>query len=404
MLRLPQVAGSLAFLTLFAIVPIATIGLAVFAALPAFSRLREVLQTFLAANLFLPHFSEAVVGHVNTFASKAGGLSVIGLAVFLATSVTVLLTIEKTLNAIWRGAPQRTWLARLGLYWTVLTLAPPLLGASLALDSYFWTVSLSVARGLRGVQRWWGSILPWLLLVGALMSLYKLLPSEKVRWRHAAIGALAAATTMQLWKAALGYYVSRFPTYAVVYGAFAALPAFLLWLYLVWLTVLFGALVAAESRFWGRPWHDEPVPAPARQFDAARRALAAIAEAAGPDGPGWVPAGRLAPVFDGQPALARSTAELLEANGYIRRLVSPMWRSGPLDVWDECWVLAQPPSRLTLRRLFEAIWQGRPQHETEVVARGAPSDEELDAVLLVPEQRSSVGQLIGRSGSRQEST
>ena len=359
-LRLPQAAGSLAYLSLFAFVPVTAIALAALTALPRFSQRREAEPTFLAATLCPPTFSDTVVRYVNQFAAQAGGLSALGLLVFLATAVTTLFTIEKTLNAIWQVEPRRTLTQRVGLYWTLLTLAPPLLGASIALESYFWTVSLSVAHELRFAQRLSALLLPWVLTVLLLAMLYRLLPGGRVRWRHALSGALMAATIIQAWRAVLGHYASQFASYTVVYGAFAALPALLSWLYALWLTVLAGALIASEARFWARPWRGQAPASPARRFEQARRALDALVDAQARDGARTVSAAELAALFDHHPEDAQAVADLLERAGYVRRLLPATVSTETAEVWDECWVLVRDASRLTLRALRDAIWRGEP--------------------------------------------
>ena len=385
-LRLPQVAGGLAYLSLFAFVPVTTLALALLTALPAFGRLREALQSFLANNLFPATFSDTVVQYVNQFASQAGGLSALGLAIFLATAITSLFTIEQTLNAIWQAEPRRSLLSRFGLYWMMLTLAPPLLGGSIAMESYFWTLSKQFGVGLGGMQRLSAAVLPLLMTVAVLTLLYRLLPGERVRWKHALIGAAVGGVALQAWKAALGIFVSQFKTYTVVYGAFAVLPALLSWLYVLWLMVLVGALIASEARFWARPAKEEiAAPTPAQRFDLARRALEAMARTHAREGAGAVPASELEALFEGHPERARMTADLLESAGYIRRLILP---ESADDITgdaadDEYWVLMRDPAQASLRALRDAVWCGKfAERDAEAPdAPGAPHESELDVPL-----------------------
>lgn len=368
-LRLPQTAGSLAFLSLFAFVPVATITLAVMAALPAFDAMRASLMGFVSTNFFVPAFAEALLRYVNQFAAKAASLSALGLTLFLLTAVTTLATIERTLNAIWQSRPRRGWAGRLGLYWALLTLAPPVLAISLAVESYVW--AMAPALGLPWAQKLWGSALPWLLTWGALTVVYRVLPGARVRVSHAAAGAFVAATLLQVWKLVLGFFIARFPTYTVVYGAFAVLPVLLTWLYLLWMTVLAGALVASEARHWGRPWHGSALVPPAERYARARVILAELAEAA-QGGVSWLPASRFGPLVDHDADALLELATLLESAGYLRRLVPPAMASGHLDIWDESWVLANSAADATPRALHEALWGGAPAADLDQPLTHAP--------------------------------
>ena len=153
-LRLPQTAGSLAFLSLLAMVPVVSIALSVLTALPVFGRLRETLLKFVSANLFLPSFADTVVRYVNQFASQASELSLLGAGVFFATAFSALLTIDHALNRIWMTDRPRSLPRRLTLYWTLLTLGPLTLAVSLTLNGIVFTDWLSDLP-TRSVQRAW---------------------------------------------------------------------------------------------------------------------------------------------------------------------------------------------------------------------------------------------------------
>ncbi|UCE30227.1 MAG: YihY family inner membrane protein, partial [Burkholderiales bacterium] len=278
-LRLGQTAGSLSFLSLLALVPVASIGLTVLTLMPAFGDLREAFQDFLATHLFLPDFSEAVIGYLNQFVSNAERLSLLGLAVTAVTATMTLITIEKTLNEIWATDARRSMLGRITLYWAVLTLGPLLIGASLVLSSYLWTLSLSVAGGLEQASQLWSSLLPFLLMFLGLGLLYRLVPAAPVRWRDAAAGAVLTAIVLELLKRLLGLYFTQFPAYTVVYGAFAALPIFLVWLYALWMAVLGGALIAANLRHWRTGIVPAVAFSPAARFETALGVLGQLVRA-----------------------------------------------------------------------------------------------------------------------------
>jgi len=402
-LQLLQAAGSLAFLSLLAIVPMFSIAFAVTTASPAFGRLREALQKFLVSNLFPAAISDTVIDHLNQFAAKANELSLIGTVAFLLTAFAALVTIERTLNRIWGADRPRPLANRLTLYWMLLTLGPLLLGAYLAVHGMVATAWLrgTDLRELRGV---WYVVLPWVTTVGGLMLLYRLLPSASVRWREAFAGALLAALLFELLRSLLGWYVTRLPTYAVVYGTFSALPVFLLWLALGWMALLAGALLAANLRFWGQPGEPHLSRTPAERFDDVYAVLVAMRDTLGGDRHGALPVARLAPMLDHDPQRASQAALLLARLGYVTRFVSigdpnalrdapatrrarialrlaRRWSAARPDaesIWSERWAWADDPRAMTARALFEQLWQdGCPASEASGPFRAAFLDEPL---------------------------
>ncbi len=382
-LHLPQTAGSLAFLSLLAIAPMFSIVLWVTTASPMFGRLRDALQGFLMLNLFPSSISDTLIRLLNQFAAKANELSVIGLAAFLLTAFVALQTIEGTLNRIWLADRPRPIAHRLALYWLLLTLGPLLLGASLV---FHGLVATSWLRGadLNEVRNVWYFVLPWATAVVALTLLYRLLPSASVRWGEAFAGAVLAAFLFEFLRTLLGLYVTGLPTYTIVYGTFAALPLFLLWLFLGWMSVLLGALLAANLRFWRSRGEPHLERTPAVRFADAHAVLEAMREALGGDPHAAMPVERVAESLGGDAERAIEVAILLSRLGYLTRFVrlgdpaepdgvppstrrarigrfARRWRRRPTgadSVWSERWAWADDPRAMSERALFEQIWTG----------------------------------------------
>lgn len=379
-LRLPQTAASLAFLSLLALVPVFTIAVSLLGALPMLSGLREALLKFLAANLFLPSFSDTLVRYLNQFAAKASELSLLGALMFFATVFSALLTLDHSLNQIWGTERPRPLTRRLTVYWTFLTLGPPLLAGTVLVNGVIVS-ELFGGTALREVERAWLSLVPWLTTIGGLTLLYRLVPNAPVRWRDALIGAVAAALLLEMLKRGLGFQVARLPTYTIVYGTFAALPLFLVWLFMLWLTVLAGALLAANLPSWGSGAGSMLAPSAARRFEICAAVLDALVRAVRARQPA-VQVDRLRTIFGGDAARASETARLLLELGYLQRL----WRVGPREsgdaeraVWDETWMLSPEAHAMTLRPLFERLWRG----ESRTGRPAAPLDTlALDRALL----------------------
>jgi membrane protein len=243
--QLGLTASSLTFTTSLALVPFFTVALAIFTAFPMFGKVQGVLQKWLVQSLIPESIARQVLGYLTQFASQASKLGSVGLAIVLFTALALILTIDRTLNAIWRVRRPRPLGQRVLIYWAGITLGPLLLGASLALTSYLVTHSQGVVGDLPGGVRLLFSLLQITLLAGGMAALYRYVPYTRVKWGHAWAGGVFVAIGIEVAKRLLTFYLSAVPTYSVVYGAFATLPIMLVWIYLAWVIVLLGAVIAA---------------------------------------------------------------------------------------------------------------------------------------------------------------
>ena len=250
--RLGVSASSLTFTTLLALVPLFTVGLAVFSAFPVFGKFQDTLQRWLIDSLVPESISRQVLGYLTQFSRKASRLGSVGLVAVLLSAVALMVTIERTLGQIWHVERARPLQQRLVLYWSAITLGPLLVGASVAITSYVVSASRGVADVLPGGLRWLLDSFEFVLLVLCISGLYFYVPNALVRWRHALTAGLMAALGIELGKKVLTMYLAEMPTYSAIYGAFAALPILLVWVYVAWLIVLLGAVVAASLPELGR--------------------------------------------------------------------------------------------------------------------------------------------------------
>ena len=251
--RLGMTASSLTFTTVLALVPLFTLVLAIFTAFPIFAQVQDQLQRWLIESLVPESISRQVLGSLTQFSRKASRLGLVGLLAVVATSLALLVTIDRTLGQIWRVSRQRNWAQRVLIYWAGLTLGPLLLGGSLAISSYLFTGYLSgLGDWLPVSVRTLLDLVEFCLLVGCVTGLYYYLPNTRVDWRHALIGGVAVALGVELAKKVLALYLAQMPTYSAIYGAFSAVPILLVWIYVAWVVVLLGAVVTASLPEIGR--------------------------------------------------------------------------------------------------------------------------------------------------------
>jgi membrane protein len=245
--RLGLTAGSLTFTTLVGLVPLMTVMLALFTAFPMFARFQQSLEKYLLQSLVPDSIARPVLATLTQFAAKASQVGTIGLIVLLVAALALVFTIDKTLNAIWRVRKRRPLAQRVLVYWAALTLGPLLLGVTLTLTSYAISASRGLVDTMPGGVHFLLASIEFALVAGGLAGLYRYVPNVHVSWTHAWAGGLFAALGFEAAKRGLAWYVGLVPTYSVIYGAFATLPIFLLWIYLSWLVVLFGAVITAYA-------------------------------------------------------------------------------------------------------------------------------------------------------------
>ena len=245
--RLGLTAGSLTFTTALSIVPLLAVALAIFSAFPAFGKFQVTLQGYLLENLIPDSMAQQIMRYLNTFAGKARSLTWAGLVAVVFTAVTLMLTIDKTFNTIWRVPRPRPLAQRVLVYWGAITLGPLVLGGALSVSSYLAGASRGLFTALPGWLAWVAELASWAVLAAAIAGMYRVIPNAQVSWRDAFTGGVFAALAFEAAKRIFTGYVMAQPTYTSVYGAFAIFPLFLVWIFTSWLIVLFGAVIAAYA-------------------------------------------------------------------------------------------------------------------------------------------------------------
>ena len=247
-----QTAGALSYTTLLALVPLLTVTVYALSAFPVFGSLSGRIHDFIFTN-FIPATGEVVQKYLEQFAQKAARLTTVGVLFLFVTALMVMDTIDQTLNDIWRIKVKRKRIASFTVYWAVLTLGPLLVGLSLATTSYLASLPLIQETVGGNVKAMLLGFLPFVFTVAAFTVLYTLVPNCPVRIRHALLGAVSAAVLFEVAKKGFTLYVTHVPTYAVIYGTLAAIPIFLLWVYISWVIALLGA----EVTYCAANYHSE---------------------------------------------------------------------------------------------------------------------------------------------------
>lgn len=235
-----QTAMVLTYTTLFAVVPVMTVVFSVLSAIPSLQHVSADIQDFVFQH-FIPSTGAVVQERLQDFSRQARGLTTIGIAMLFVTALMLLVTIEKSFNQIWKVHHERKGVVSFLRYWAVLSLGPLLLGAGFAISSYLASISLlstaasAVSDVIPGLQ-----LIPFVSTTLAFMLLYVTVPNCKVPLKAGFLGGLLAALMFELAKKGFGLFVSQFSSYTLVYGAFAAFPVFLIWIYLSWMIILLG--------------------------------------------------------------------------------------------------------------------------------------------------------------------
>ena len=352
--RLFQVASSLTFTTVLSIVPLLTTVFGVMTALPVFDRMRDALHSFLRARLFPEAISTSIFKYLDQFSANASSLTVVSVLSFAVTSLTTMLTIDGALNTIWGVHRMRPLAQRLITYWAILSVGPIVLGVSLSLTSYLASAAAGLVTAPPPLVAAVLGIAPLLLFTLAYSALYVYVPNRHVRWRDALAGAFFAALAFEGAKRGFAIYITRFPSYTMIYGALAALPLLLLWIYYIWIITLAGALIAASlPAVYGRRWNRGE--APGDSFGDALRVLRVLYRIRRTDRPGRLPglgayAIRQAARLDYESVDV--ILEKLEQDGIVIR-TTPVGSEGPARFRnDDLWLFAADASVVTLERVF----------------------------------------------------
>ena len=220
-----------------------------FSAFPVFAGVREQLMGMVFDNL-LPDTASSIRTHIDSFIGNTAEMTGAGIAGLGVTAVLLLNTIETALNSIFRVTTPRPLIPRILVFWALITFGPILIGASLSLATYLYALKQWVPiDGVAAPSMLLGAM-PTLIVILALAMLYVIVPNRRVDPVGALIGAGFAGVLFGVVRKLFGLYMASGPTYQTIYGAVAVVPFFLVWMYVSWALVLFGAVMASVYGEW----------------------------------------------------------------------------------------------------------------------------------------------------------
>ncbi|HEX4986714.1 MAG TPA: YihY family inner membrane protein [Burkholderiales bacterium] len=369
-----QLCGSLTFTTMLALVPLITIMATVMTAFPVFDDIVENLRAYVTANLVPAGSSRLITVYVQQFTENAARLTALGIVLLAVSSIMLMLTIDRAFNTIWRVKRPRSLIQRVLIYWSVLTIGPMLIGGSLSLTS--WLVSQSLGMG-RQAPAFVVAVLklgPLFLTSVAFAFLYRAVPNRMVTVLDAVVGGVIAAFAFEAMKAVFGQFVANFASYKLVYGTFASLPIFLMWIYLSWVVIVFAAVITAVLPYW-RSGGVTLKHAPGAQFVSAMEILRLLYRA----------------YLDGYVLNLQQLRVALklsweDAEAILDKLVAAGWVA---KLQGNGWVLARDAGGIPVKEVFRAFVIGRDassvSEETAIRKMvsnvSAAADSELDYSL-----------------------
>jgi membrane protein len=250
-----QHVAALTYTTLLSLVPLMTVMLALFSVFPASERISQTVEDFVFQN-FVPAAGEAVQQHLRNFSQKAGSLTGVGFIFLIIVALMLMSNIDKAFNTIWHVRSKRSPVAKFTVYWAILSLGPILIAFSVGVTSYLVSVPFfSDGETVMLLRTRLLGLMPVLISALAFALLYALVPNRNVPLRHAIAGGVLSALLFELAKRGFALYVTTFPTYETIYGALAAVPIFLIWIYLSWLVTLLGAEFTYCLGIYRENWH-----------------------------------------------------------------------------------------------------------------------------------------------------
>lgn len=238
-----RVASSLSYTSLLAIVPLFIIIISTFSFFPVFENLKEPIEEFLA-NILAPTAEHQLLEYFTELSTLSGKFTTAGIIGLAIISILMLSTIENSLNFIFKVTRPRRFTTKITLYWTVITLGPLLLGTAFSMRGYFYTLQKFMPESLID-NKYILLLMPSIITMLTLILVYVFVPNKKVNLSSACLGAFVSVIIFSFLRKSFTFILLKSATYQILYGALALIPIFLVWMYLAWAVVIFGAVITA---------------------------------------------------------------------------------------------------------------------------------------------------------------
>ena len=235
-------ASALAFTTLLALIPLLSVIISFLTLFPFFKQFTDLTRTYIMHN-FMPSSGNIIQHYLEGFIEQTTHLSIIGIGFLFVTAVLMILTVESTFNEIWNVSKRNPNIKTILLYWLILLCTPLFIGITSIISSYLFSISwFNSVTATLGVTAYLLACLPVLINTAIFATLYLVVPNHTVKIRYGIAGGFVAAILFEIANKIFALYLLYFPTYELIYGVLATIPIFLVWIYISWLILLFGAL------------------------------------------------------------------------------------------------------------------------------------------------------------------
>ena len=236
-------ASTNSLVTLFSIVPLIAISFPIVSSFQIFADTKAKVVEFIIKYI-VPAASSVIVDYINKFVENSSGINIYGMFSFILISMSLMISIEHSFNAVWKVKKSRKITSKLTVYWTAITITPILIGFSFFISNFF--PDLRANSFAQYLYNLWGEIFPVLLVWLAFFVLYKLMPNKEVKSIPAIIGSFFAAIFWEIGKRTFSFFIGHFANYEQIYGPASTAILMLLWIYVSWLIILFCAEIAYD--------------------------------------------------------------------------------------------------------------------------------------------------------------
>ncbi|MDF1654956.1 MAG: YihY family inner membrane protein [Coxiellaceae bacterium] len=237
-------AASLVYATLLSLVPLMIVTVTVLSFFPHFQHVADQIETFVFRT-FVTGAASGIVKALDGFVRNVNKLSWVNISFLFFVCMLMIHNMRAAYNTIWGIRDGRNYFLLMLVYLVIILVAPPVTaalivgGAYIAALPYVHTFTDHVLLKTASIR-----MIPWIITFLVFWLLNVILPACKVNWRAAGVGAMVTTILFELLKYGFTAYLKMRPTYTLLYGALAAIPLFLIWLYLSWILVLLGAMIA----------------------------------------------------------------------------------------------------------------------------------------------------------------